>query len=292
MSERLPLSSGLAQCETDATSNARVECEVEALATMPIVALRQHYRQLFRKEPPKAFGPDLLRRSISWRLQERAYGGLPAATRRLLRAAMTAMAARPDRRVELPRRPGPGAVLERTWNGKRYRVMVLAEGYAYDGTTFASLSEIANLITGTRWNGPRFFGLRQTRDTGGDRSPTAASLTPAVARADVTPPEPCPQALPPSRSTRQPTHRTKPPRTSTVTTSASNRPPTARASAKSANSGRARPSPRPTSKAQKAPRSPAAKSVPRSPSRSGNDGRKSGRSSSVLRQRGTVRHDG
>lgn len=290
MSERLPLASGLAQCETDATSNARVECEVEALATMPIVALRQHYRQLFRKEPPKAFGPDLLRRSISWRLQERAYGGLPAATRRLLRAAM---AARPDRRVELPRRPGPGAVLERTWNGKRYRVMVLAEGYAYDGTTFASLSEIANLITGTRWNGPRFFGLRQTRDTGGDRSPTAASLTPAVARAGVTPPEPLPQALPPSRPTRHPTRRSKdPPAASTVTTSANNRAPTARTPARSANSGRARPSPRPTSKAQEAPRSPAANVGSRSPSRSGNDGRKSGRSSSVLRQRGTVRHDG
>ncbi len=60
----------------------------------------------------------------------------------------------------LPRRIKPGSELVRTWKGKSYRVMVMADGFAHDGKTFASLSEIASEITGTRWNGPRFFGLR------------------------------------------------------------------------------------------------------------------------------------
>jgi len=67
---------------------------------------------------------------------------------------------RPNGRLELPRRIKPGSELVRTWKGKSYRVMVMADGFAYDGKTFASLSEIASEITGTNWNGPRFFGLR------------------------------------------------------------------------------------------------------------------------------------
>jgi hypothetical protein len=60
-------------------------------------------------------------------------------------------------------RPGrlrPGTVLVREWEGGSHRVMVLAEGFAWNGTTYASLSQVARAITGTRWNGPRFFGLR------------------------------------------------------------------------------------------------------------------------------------
>jgi hypothetical protein len=177
MSNRSAVASGLAE-EIGTPTDPQVEAKVEALARMPIVELRQHYKALFRKEPPKAFGPDLLRRSISWRLQEKAYGGLPGSTRRLLRAAMKAMAAKPDARIELPRRPGPGAVLERAWSGRRYRVMVLAEGYAYEGRTFTSLSEIASQITGTRWNGPRFFGLRQRRVPEDDTSSQSTAISP------------------------------------------------------------------------------------------------------------------
>jgi Protein of unknown function (DUF2924) len=65
-----------------------------------------------------------------------------------------------DGKIVLPRRIKPGSVLVRQWKGKSHRVMVLADGFAYDGNTFSNLSEIAVLITGTRWNGPRFFGLR------------------------------------------------------------------------------------------------------------------------------------
>ena len=80
-----------------------------------------------------------------------------------------AAAAKPDARLELPRRIKPGSELVRTWNRRTYRVMVLEKGFAYDGKTFASLSEIATSITGTKWNGPRFFGLRSAGSAdGGD----------------------------------------------------------------------------------------------------------------------------
>jgi hypothetical protein len=137
-----------------------VEAELDRLPTMPIAGLRKRYGELFRTEPPKAFGPDLLRRSIAHRIQEKAYGGLPASTRRLLDQLVKAAMTKPNGRLELPRRIKPGSELVRTWKGKNYRVMVMADGFAHDGKTFASLSEIASEITGTRWNGPRFFGLR------------------------------------------------------------------------------------------------------------------------------------
>jgi Protein of unknown function (DUF2924) len=137
-----------------------VEAELDRLPTTPIADLRKRYRELFRTEPPKAFGPDLLRRSVAHRIQEKAYGGLSGPTRRLLDQLVKAAMAKPNGRLELPRRIKPGSELVRTWKGKTHRVMVMADGYAHDGKTFASLSEIASAITGTRWSGPRFFGLR------------------------------------------------------------------------------------------------------------------------------------
>jgi hypothetical protein len=143
-----------------AAGDPAVEAELDRLPKAPIADLRKRYRELFRTEPPKAFGPDLLRRSIAQRIQEKAYGGLPRATQRLLDQLVKAAMAKPNGRLELPRRIKPGSELVRTWKGKSYRVMVMADGFAYDGERFASLSEIASEITGTRWNGPRFFGLR------------------------------------------------------------------------------------------------------------------------------------
>ena len=151
----------------DAPVNPEVEAELERLPATPIVELRKRYRELFKAEPPKAFGPGLLRRSIAHRIQEKAYGGLPRAIQRLLDQLVKAAGAKPDARLELPRRIKPGSELVRTWNRRTYRVTVLERGFAYEGKTFASLSEIATLITGTKWNGPRFFGLRSTKSVDG-----------------------------------------------------------------------------------------------------------------------------
>jgi len=137
-----------------------VEDELDRLVTMPIAKLRVRYREVFRTEPPKAFGPDLLRRSIAHRIQEKAYGGLSRPTERLLDQMMKAYAAKPGGKIVLPRRIKPGSVLVREWKSKSHRVTVLEDGFVYDGDTYSSLSEIAVLITGTKWNGPRFFGPR------------------------------------------------------------------------------------------------------------------------------------
>jgi hypothetical protein len=150
----------LVKRELKTATDPAVEAELDRLPKMPIADLRDRYRELFRTEPPKAFGPDLLRRSIAHRIQEKAYGGLSASTRRLLDQLVKAAMAKPNGQLELPRRIKPGSELVRTWKGKSYRVKVTPDGFAYDGKTFASLSEIATEITGTRWNGPRFFGLR------------------------------------------------------------------------------------------------------------------------------------
>jgi hypothetical protein len=144
-------------------SNPKVEAELDRLPSMPVVELRVRWRALFKSEPPKAFGPDLLRRSIAYRIQEAAYGGLDPATKRLLRQLKAQMRKTPGK-IVLPRRIKAGAVLVRRWKGESHRVMVLDEGFAYEGKTYESLSVIAREITGTRWNGPRFFGLRGERE--------------------------------------------------------------------------------------------------------------------------------
>jgi Protein of unknown function (DUF2924) len=151
--------------------NLEIEQDLAKLPLAPIQQLRLRWRTVFRDEPPAAFGPDLLRRSIAQRMQEQHYGGLTPSARRQLDQIVKAKRT-PSGRILLPKRIKPGAVLVRTWNDKSHRVMVLDDGFAYEGRSYASLSEIAREITGTRWNGPRFFGLRSKNAVG---SPNANS---------------------------------------------------------------------------------------------------------------------
>lgn len=144
-------------------TDASVEAEVDRLRLMRIVELRALYRAKFKSDPPKAFGPDLLRRSIAYKIQEDAYGGLDKATKRLLNQLIQQFA-KNNGRIQLPRRIKPGSILIREWKGRSHRVIVTESGFSYEDKPYESLSEIARLITGTRWNGPKFFGLRQRRD--------------------------------------------------------------------------------------------------------------------------------
>lgn len=140
-----------------------VEAELDRLRSMPIVELRALWCAKFKSEPPEAFGPDLLRRSIAQKLQEDVYGGLDRATARLLSQLM-AQSARTNGKIIVPRRIKPGAVLVREWKGKSHHITVTEDGFAFEGKPYDSLSEIARMITGTRWSGPRFFGLRPDKD--------------------------------------------------------------------------------------------------------------------------------
>jgi hypothetical protein len=141
------------------TINANVEAEVARIQSLSIAELRIRWRARNKSEPPAAFGPDLLRRSLAYKVQADAYGGLPSPCRRLLNQ-LVAQAGATNGKIVLPRRIKTGAVLIREWKGQSHRVMVLEQGFAYEGKMHSSLSDIARRITGTRWNGPRFFGLR------------------------------------------------------------------------------------------------------------------------------------
>ena len=111
--------------------------------------------------------PDLLFRTLAYQLQVKAFGGLDRATERLL----DRLAEADDPTAVLAslrrRRMKPGTELIRQWGGTAHRVVVTEGGFAYAGQSYTSLSEIARLITGTNWNGPRFFGLRQQKRPSG-----------------------------------------------------------------------------------------------------------------------------
>jgi hypothetical protein len=143
-----------------------IEHEILRIQSMNKAELRAMWRTQMNNDPPKAFGPDLLRRSLAYRIQEKAYGGLDAKTARLLNRLIAQFAKSPGK-IVLPRRTKPGTVMVREWKGKRYTVTVANDGFAFEGNVYESLSEIARLITGTRWNGPRFFGLRSKEEADG-----------------------------------------------------------------------------------------------------------------------------
>jgi hypothetical protein len=105
---------------------------------------------------PPAFSKDLLARAICYRLQEQTFGGLSASTDRLLRS-LVKPGAEPPRQVKV------GSVLIREHQGVVHEVLVVPGGFCWRGKTYDSLSTIAKTITGTGWNGPRFFGLRSKK---------------------------------------------------------------------------------------------------------------------------------
>jgi hypothetical protein len=132
-----------------------LESEILALPKLGRARLQKRWRELFKAAPPISFTPDLLARGIAWRLQENALGGLSASSRRLLSDESSASTSRRSARVSLR----PGNRLVRRWRGRTYVVEVIDDGLIYDGERFSSLSVIAGKITGTRWSGPKFFGL-------------------------------------------------------------------------------------------------------------------------------------
>jgi hypothetical protein len=138
--------------------------EVAGLAAFDAAALRNSWRELFGADPSPRLGRSLMVRALAYRLQERALGGLkPSAQRILERAADGESAVSVERRAK--QRAGAGSVLIRQWRGVSHRVTVLDNDVVYRGRRYKSLSEVARVITGTRWSGPLFFGLkRRTRE--------------------------------------------------------------------------------------------------------------------------------
>jgi hypothetical protein len=150
---------------------------VANLEGLDLDGLRRQWCAHLGGEAPAHLSRWLLMNVLAYRLQSDAFGGLDKSIRRILRFGKEDGVGAPfDRRAPQTREGlglKAGALLVREWNGRLERVMVLEEGFAWNGQTFGSLSQIAKAMTGTNWNGHRFFGLRQGKtsaaDAGADR---------------------------------------------------------------------------------------------------------------------------
>lgn len=137
--------------------SSELEQEVGSLRRLSRQQLKDRWRALYKTAPPVAFTPDLMARGIAWRLQEKAIGGVPPNVRRALTESGEGMPRRRRKSARAALRAGNRLV--RRWRGRTYVVEVTDAGLMYDGASFSSLSVIATRITGTRWSGPKFFGL-------------------------------------------------------------------------------------------------------------------------------------
>lgn len=124
-----------------------------------ISELRTIWRRSFHAQVPPIQSADVLRRIIAWKLQVEKFGDLDRETSAHLARLKSALASGKSTLPTTITTLKPGTVLSREWRGQMHRVHVLEEGYECGGTRYSSLSEVARRITGTRWSGPRFFGL-------------------------------------------------------------------------------------------------------------------------------------
>jgi hypothetical protein len=147
--------------------DASVQSVVANVEGLDLDGLRRQWRAHLGGEAPTHLSRWLLMKVLAYRLQSDAFGDLDKSIRRILRAEKDDGVGVPfDRRAPQTREGvgmRAGALLVREWNGRLERVMILEEGFAWNGQTFGSLSQIAKAMTGTNWNGHRFFGLRQGR---------------------------------------------------------------------------------------------------------------------------------
>src|SRR5258705_6794508 len=153
-----------------ATAKTSVEDEIVHLRGLDLKGLRARWQSVLQRPAPGHLARYLLFAIIAYRIQADRFGDLDQETRQLLdrtgaKESGNAMSARlvsfDQKRTELT----PGKVLVREWERRSQRVMVMSDGFAWNGQTYDSLSKVAFAITGTKWNGPRFFGLRDKADS-------------------------------------------------------------------------------------------------------------------------------
>ena len=138
----------------------------EALARLPeleLSELRQQWRALYKSEASPHLSRELLLRAVAYRMQEVALGGLRPEHQRQLRQIEQQFNQTGEIRRRTRLELKSGTRLVREWQGRTYEVLVLDDGFSWQGTHYASLSAVARTITGTPWSGPLFFGLKQNR---------------------------------------------------------------------------------------------------------------------------------
>ena len=151
------------------STNTSVEDEIAHLRGLDLKGLRSRWQSVFRRPAPPHLTRHLLFAVIAYRLQADRFGDLDHASEQVLDGVVAKetgstlsarLASFDQKRAKLT----PGTVLVREWDRQSQRVMVMADGFAWNGQTYDSLSKVAFAITGTKWNGPRFFGLRDKED--------------------------------------------------------------------------------------------------------------------------------
>ena len=144
----------------------RLEAEISTLPKMSHAQLLAKWRHDLKQAPPPHVRGKLLVCLLAYKLQEQAYGGLKPEIKRRLRELAANFNRDPGKargQFTVPTRIKPGTRLIRQWEGKSHQVTVVETGFEYNGEVYKSLSVIARLITGTRWSGPLFFGLKGHR---------------------------------------------------------------------------------------------------------------------------------
>jgi Protein of unknown function (DUF2924) len=138
----------------------------EALARLPeldLGELRRRWRGLFKAVAPPHLSRELLVRALAYRMQELALGGLRPEPQRRLRQIAQEFKERGQARKRFDPQLKPGTRLIREWQGRTFEVLVLDDGFSWQGTHYRSLSAVTRKITGTAWSGPLFFGLKVNR---------------------------------------------------------------------------------------------------------------------------------
>ncbi len=130
----------------------KVSILISEIETFDRGSCLKHWRETFRRSPPKYLSPQFMKRVLIWEMQNRALGGVSVETTRRLKQIAAGKA--------LHTTAKPGSQLVREWNGRTYQVEVVDGGYVMDGKSWRSLSAIAKHITGAHWSGPRFFGVQ------------------------------------------------------------------------------------------------------------------------------------
>jgi hypothetical protein len=157
-----------ARVAAKALESSSVEAEIARLRGLGVQGLRARWRTSFRQDPSTHVARHLLFAMLAYRLQAETMGDFDAATVRFFKHVDLV----PSKQAAIPltqafeqrtRDLSPGTMLTREWSGQHHRVTVLDQGFVWEGRTYSSLSKIAKAITGTKWNGPRFFGLRDKK---------------------------------------------------------------------------------------------------------------------------------
>jgi hypothetical protein len=142
-------------------TNPKQRVQLADLAHADKVNLVDIWTRLNGQPPSFRASRELLILALAWEIQARKFGGLKPTVRRRMDRLAKAYLRGGSIDLDRPLRYRPGTVLLRQWKGKRHSVTILEEGYGYNGKTYGSLSQIAREITGSRWNGPAFFGFRK-----------------------------------------------------------------------------------------------------------------------------------